>query len=314
VLADGLVSLSRLMLGTAQLGLSYGIANRTGQPSYETARDILKCAYDGGVNCFDTAATYGVSEEVLGKALSDLGIADKVVVVSKITHMADELSSPEAAHSIIEDSVMESLRRLKLDVLPVCLFHVEDNFRYVESLLRLRRKGLVRYIGSSTATPDGASAIVASGLAEAVQIPTSVLDQRFIRSGVCDDARKRGVAAFARSIYLQGVLLMPEADIIPELSAVIPVRRNLQRLADEAGLSIAELAVRYVLSIDGVTCAVVGVETVEQMRENTRLFAKGPLDRALVQAIADSVPELPESVLNPRKWSKRVPDAKLEKR
>jgi len=122
------------------------------------------------------------------------------------------------------------------------------------------------------------------------------------------------VAVFAHSVYLQGVLLMPEADIIPELSAVIPVRRNLQRLADEAGLTMAELAARYVLSIDGMTCAVVGVETVEQMRENIRLFSKGPLDRVLVQAIADSVPELPESVLNPRKWSKRMPDAKLEKR
>jgi aryl-alcohol dehydrogenase-like predicted oxidoreductase len=78
------LGLSRLMLGTVQFGLSYGIASRSGEPSYETARNILACAYDGGVNCLDTAPGYGISEEILGKAMAELGIADRVVVVSKV--------------------------------------------------------------------------------------------------------------------------------------------------------------------------------------------------------------------------------------
>ena len=72
------------MLGTVQLGLPYGIANRTGQPSYEEARAILVCAFEGDVNCLDTAAIYGTSEEVIGRALAELGIADKVTIVSKV--------------------------------------------------------------------------------------------------------------------------------------------------------------------------------------------------------------------------------------
>ena len=97
------------MLGTVQLGLPYGIANRTGQPSYQEARDILACAYEGGVNCLDTAAIYGTSEEVLGRALAELGIAEEMTIVSKVHHMAQGLDVATAA-AIVEESVVQSLK------------------------------------------------------------------------------------------------------------------------------------------------------------------------------------------------------------
>ena len=59
--------LSRLMLGTVQFGQPYGVANRTGQPTATEVREIVAAAIDGGVNCFDTAAAYGTSEQVLGQ-------------------------------------------------------------------------------------------------------------------------------------------------------------------------------------------------------------------------------------------------------
>lgn len=306
----GDLKLSRLMLGTVQLGLNYGIANRVGQPSYEVAREIIARAYEGGVTCLDTAALYGDSEEVLGRALSELGIADKITVATKICHLADDLTASEA-DAIVEESVTRSLGRLRLDVLPICMFHIEDNFiRYAGSLLKLRDRGLVRYAGSSVNTPEAALGIVQSGLADVVQMPTSVLDRRFVRIGVCEQAAK-GTALFARSIYLQGLLLMAEDEILPELADVIPARRSLQALAKQAGMTISELAVRYVLGIHGITSAVVGVDSVEQMGENIALFNKGPLARDLSAAVTEAVPDLPESILFPGKWSKRTPDAKV---
>jgi len=310
----GDLKISRLMLGTVQFGLDYGIANKAGQPAYEVARDIIACAYEGGVNCLDTAALYGDSEEVLGRALSELKIADKMVVATKVCHLADDLAASEA-DAIIEESVMRSMRRLRMDVLPICLFHNETNFLgYADSLLKLRDRGLVGYIGSSVTTPGAASTIVRSGLADAVQMPTSVLDRRFVRIGVCDQAAKRGTALFARSIYLQGLLLMPEDEILPELADVIPVRRNLQTLAEQAGMTISELAVRYVLGISGITSLVVGVDSVDQMRENIALFDKGPLASEMSAAVTEAVPDLPESILFPSNWSKRMPDAKLRRK
>ena len=298
----GDLALSRLMLGTVQFGMEYGIANRTGQPSYETAREIIACAYEGGVTCLDTAASYGSSEEVLGRALAELGIADEMVVVTKIRPLEDPSLSARAATEKIEASVIASLRALRLDALPICLFHREEDFQYAECLLRLREQGLVRHIGASVMTPEAAASIIGSGIAEAMQLPTSLLDQRYLRRGVFADAREHGALLFVRSIYLQGLLLMQEQDIPPQLAEVIPVRRKLAALAEQASITLAELAARYVLGLDGVTCAVVGVETVAQMRQNLALFAKGPLDPTLVQAIGDAVPALPDRVLMPNRW------------
>ena len=301
------MQLSQLMLGTVQLGLPYGIANRTGQPSYKEALDILACAYEGGVNCLDTAAIYGASEEVLGRALDELGVADEMVVISKVRHMAQGLDCATSA-AIVEESVVESLRRLRLEMLPVCLFHVEDNFAYVEALLRLKERGLVRHIGSSAATPAAAQEIIGTGLAEALQIPSSVLDRRFQcpGGGIIRASAQRGVAVFVRSVYLQGLLLMPEESIPLELAAVRPSRRRLGSLAADAGMSLGELALRYALGLDGISCVVVGVETREQMQQNLALFAKGALPADLHQAAEEAVHELPETIILPRHWSQQM--------
>jgi len=297
------------MLGTAQFGLSYGIANRSGQPSYETVRDIIACAYQGGVTCLDTAAGYGTSEEVIGKALSELGLQDKVVVITKIMrHLPHKNISSKDADNLVRDSVLLSLKRLRLKKLPVCLFHAEERFRYIESLLKLKEKGLVGHAGVSVMTPEAADQIISSGFAEAIQIPTNIFDFRFTKKGIFQKAKRRKVAVFVRSIYLQGLLFLKDKAIPSQLKKVIPVRKKLQSLADEAGISLAELALRYVLGISGLTSVVIGVDSLEQMRQNLSLFAKRPLNPGLMKRISDAVPALPNTILMPNKWPpKREP-------
>lgn len=302
--------LSKLMLGTAQLGLRYGIANKVGQPNYEEAKAIIAAAFESGVNCFDTAANYGESEEVIGRALDELGIKDQVIIVSKILPMADGLTASEADR-IVEESVTQSLKKLRLHVLPICLFHADNNFvEYAESLVRLKERKLVQYIGVSVNFPEIALKAIQTGNAEAMQLPTSILDQRFIRLGIFDEGAKRCIGLFVRSVYLQGLLFLPEEEVLPELVDVIPVRRELQRLAYQAGMSLSELAIRFLLSIQGITCLVVGAESVEQVIDNARLVSQAPLTPDLVAAVSNAVPDLPETILFPRRWSKRIPDAR----
>lgn len=296
------MTLSRLMLGTAQFGLDYGIANVMGQPSYETARDIMACAWEGGVNSFDTAAGYGTSEEVIGRAISELGIADRVIIATKVSYRSHEIS-PDDADRKMEDSVVNSLKRLRLDILPICLIHLEDNFCYMDSLLKLKDRGLVRYVGCSTMTPAKTLEIIRSGLVDAVQIPTSILDHRFVEAGVISEAASRNVAVFTRSIYLQGLLVMDEESTPQDLVNVIPYRQRLRALAQENGMTLRELAVSYILSLDGVACAVVGVDSVEQMKENLELFSRQPLDKTLLEAVNDAVQGIPEHILNPTTWA-----------
>jgi aryl-alcohol dehydrogenase-like predicted oxidoreductase len=130
-----------------------------------------------------------------------------------------------------------------------------------------------------------------------------VLDQRHYRSGIYQRAAERGVAIFVRSVFLQGLLLLPDENIPPGLRDVIPVRRQLAELAQASGMTLQELALRYMLSVSEATCLVVGVETVEQVCDNLRLFDRGPLPSDVYAAATALVPELPETLITPRLWS-----------
>lgn len=75
---------SRLMLGTVQFGMDYGINNQAGKPGSECVEEILRVAADGGVNVIDTARNYGDSEERIGAALQKCGLQKHFKIITKV--------------------------------------------------------------------------------------------------------------------------------------------------------------------------------------------------------------------------------------
>jgi aryl-alcohol dehydrogenase-like predicted oxidoreductase len=145
--------LSRLMLGTVQLGMPYGIANSTGQPSREVVRQILLTAIERGVNCFDTAAAYGDSEVLLGELLPEIiGVSalEQQLIVTKVQPLTPEqLADRTQGEAAVRASVARSRQRLGLDILPLVLFHREEDVVHAGVLEELRDQGWLRCWGVS---------------------------------------------------------------------------------------------------------------------------------------------------------------------
>lgn len=291
---------SKLMLGTVQFGLNYGIANTAGKPSYETARDIIQAAYESGVNCLDTAAGYGDSEVVLGRALAELKLKDKMHVISKVPGISQQNISERDAECFIVKSVENSLARLGIQRLAACLFHVEQDIRHIGILQCLEKKGLIGGAGISLDTNQYCKDVIAAGI-KYVQLPYNVLDKRF--DEFFPLAQKSGIAVFTRSVYLQGLLLMPEDKIRESLQEVIPVRRRLACLAAEAGMDMSELCMRFVLSNPAITSVLTGVDNIEQLRQNLQLMEKAALPAALYREVKAAAPLLAEKIIRPYLWN-----------
>ena len=294
---------SRLTVGTVQFGMPYGVANHTGRPSFETVCDILRVAHEGGVDVLDTAPGYGESEEWIGRALRILGLRERMRVVTKLSPLPGDLSRLQLARQI-EAQVAQSLKRLGLERIPLCLFHEEKDIRYAEELLALKAQGLIEAAGVSLVHPEFGWKALQTPELGAWQLPTNVLDRRFTHSGLTAAAKEAGVAIFVRSVYLQGLILMADAATPPFLREVIPARRRFREIAARFGLPPAELAMRAILSRPDVRSVVIGVETVAQIKDNVALFAKAALPAEVIAALEASDPQLPESIISPPEWEK----------
>jgi len=290
-----------LVLGTAQLGLAYGIANRSGRPDAEAAAAIVREAWEGGIREFDTAQAYGASETVLGEAFRRLGIAGRAEVVTKFDPALDPL---DAAAMI--GSVERSLERLGVERLEGVMLHREEMLAQWDRGLgtiasRLVSSGKVRRIGVSVYSPDKAIEALGTEGVDMVQVPTSIVDGRFEEAGVFALARERGKRVYVRSVFLQGLLLMNVDELPPALAGARPVIERLEEIARERGLSRRELALAAVKGAAPEARIVFGAETAAQVRENLesweRCPALGPGPwRMELRARVD------ERLLNPARW------------
>ncbi len=289
---------SRLILGTVQFGLNYGINNRTGQPSLDSVMEILRVAADGGINVLDTARNYGDSEEVLGTALSKTGLAKHFKIISKVKLFPDGIL-PEAVPAWIEGSVTTSLKLLKQDCLEGLLLHHEKDRAFYPALDLCLRRGWAKSVGASLDSLAGSPQAFTDQL-NMVQLPGNILDRRFF--DVAESIHRRGGAVFMRSVYMQGLLFKPAAEVHPGLKSIVEIRSQLERVAGDAELTPAELYFRYLLSRPEIDSVLTGVDTPAQLRENIALAARGALPEDLLLAIEKVVPVLPEKLVRPSAW------------
>lgn len=298
------MTFSKMMLGTVQFGLNYGIANKEGQPSVEKVKGILRLTADLGVNTLDTAAAYGTSEEVLGQALHETGLTDSFQIITKIPVFPAQTSEREA-EILIRDSLSLSLKRLRRDRLTAVLVHNEQNIPQFPILERICAEGMAEGAGLSLDSQE--SLTVQKGILEHVkyvQLPSNLMDRRF--DPFIDSAPVHGTFVFTRSACLQGLLLMPAEDIPIHLQAILPWRLRAEKIASEAGIPLKELCFRYLISLAGVTSVVFGVDNELQLRENCTYAQKGALSQEIVDAVRREIPLLEESLIRPFLWARRA--------
>ncbi len=285
--------LSRLGLGTVQFGQAYGISNAGGRVPRDAVAAILRRAAAAGMRTLDTAAGYGDAEAVLG-GLAELTRPFRIV--TKTIALSNGL-----------DAVVERARRSvatfgrpRLDLL---LVHAaadlkgEGGAAYWKRLLRLKEEGLFGGIGISAYAYEDPLQLAREFRPDSMQLPLSLLDQRLIQSGALAGIKTLGVEIHARSLFLQGLLFLPEDKLPPKLAAAAPHLRMLRQRFAEAGTTALAAALAFALDRPEIDVAVVGVTSPEELEE-------------IVQASTTSSPDLDwaacalndELVLTPSRW------------
>lgn len=287
-----------LCLGTVQLGMDYGIRGNK-QGSLESSLRVLEtavCAH--GISALDTAEEYGSAMQVIGEFFRrNLSYAQTVQVISKTKKASEDDPYPP-----MRRQAASSIETMRIPALGGLLLHNEDDLyrpEATDALLRLKEEGLVAHTGVSIYSPSAALYASTHPAIDYIQIPYNALDRRLEGTEFFENAKRNGKTIFARSIFLQGLLLMENPPVEGSAAHV----RAFQELARKHGISPAEACIQYVMGNTAIDYIVLGVDFSEEIEENI-LAMRRPRLAALQEEIKGSIICKDETVLVPSLWRK----------
>lgn len=252
----------KIGIGTVQFGMNYGISNRHGKACNEEVEKILNIGALNGIRVIDTAAMYGTSEEVLGHTLPLKHSFDIVTKTPKF-----EAQSISIGARILEDTFHRSLERMHLNSVYGLLIHhaddllVEGGHLLMESMLELKKRGLVKKIGVSVYKSEQIDKITDRFSIDIVQLPINGLDQRLLGSGYLAKLKSIGVEIHARSIFLQGLLLMDNAVIPSYFDQIKEHLYRYNKFLEYKQMSPLQGALKFASQIPELDTILVGVNT-----------------------------------------------------
>ncbi len=256
---------------------------------YEQVLEVFRAAFDAGIRHIDTAPLYG-SEEVVGRALHDLGAPKDLVLSTKCCSYWDDLGIVYREYSdrTAYHSVERSLKRLQVDHLDVVHLHDVDpeNLEQIGSkegalraLVDLKSQGVIRSIGMATVCLECLQWAIDTGEVDQLQsYHTLTLLNTTARQAVIPNGHAKNLSFFNVAPYAAWVLQSgPTPDAMynyrPAPANVIEAARQLEQICTRKGVTLAEAALAFSLQAPDVEVTVVGCSTPERVRERVRVFA-----------------------------------------
>ncbi len=281
-----------IILGTVQFGLEYGINNVSGIPDEEAIHEILKHSYDIGIRSIDTAEIYGKAVECIGTFHRKTGLHFDI-------HSKFIGTRPE----IVEAELQNNLEKMDVPQLATFSYHTfkkyEANLDLHRGLEKMKAKKLIRSVGLSVYTNEEFQTAINDDVIDLIQVPFNLLDNYAQRGYYLELARSRKKTIQARSVFLQG-LFFKDLNTLPErLIPLRPYLAQLHTIAEDYGLSMESLCLRYVNAQPLIDEIVIGIDNKMQLIRNAKSLG-GELPAGVREKI-DSI-NVKEDLLYPYKW------------
>ncbi len=199
---------NKVIIGTAQFGLDYGIANSVGKMKTNEIKKIINYARKNNIKNIDTAHAYGDSEQRLGK----VGIKGFNVII--------KLPATEPTYPYdkwVKKSLNSSFKKLKINKADTVLIHnakfllnPKMGIKIYKELKKYKNKNIINNIGVSLYSISDLKKIIKKYQIDTVLISLNIFDQRILNKEIINILKKKQIKIYTRSTFLQGLLLMPK--------------------------------------------------------------------------------------------------------
>jgi aryl-alcohol dehydrogenase-like predicted oxidoreductase len=280
-----------LVLGTANFGEKYGIANKSGL-SAEEVEEILNWS-TGKISELDSSLDYKRSHQVISKYSSKFKISSKI----NLDQVTSPKDIPRNVNKIIDELCTNSVERILLRP------HSMDRQFTIDSLVEIekfRSLGVVAETGLSIYETKELDFFVDSiKLPIVFQVPLNLFNRAFQEKLNSNKKRYENFKFYVRSIFLQGLLLLNPSDIPKHLEEAIGPISALNRELSRIETSIIEATFAFIGEQKWVNGVIIGINSLQDLISNYECFKKKDgIDLTFLQ----NIPTVPSRILDPRKW------------
>tara|TARA_Y100001970_G_C14156917_1_gene816111 strand:- start:194 stop:1066 length:873 start_codon:yes stop_codon:yes gene_type:complete len=280
---------NKIIIGAAQFGMDYGIANKNGRVKDEEIKSILDLAYNQGIKTIDTAKIYGESEKALGQYLKNTH--GKWDVITKIKN--------------IDSNIFQQLQdsKEKLTINPYALLaHTSEIFtnkKFQSVANKAKVKRIINKVGVSIYDGKDINQLLEL-MPDIIQLPMNILDTRLYRSGIISKLFDRGIEIHVRSVFLQGLFYLSDSELKRRFKDVWPQIYKLKSISSKEGLTIAELSLIWVASLKEVSKIIIGVDNLNHLKDHLKTLSKTVDISTYEEALSICYDN--EKILNPSLW------------
>ena len=288
---------SKLILGTVQFGLRYGINNTIGKLTEDQVFELLETAYDLGVRTLDTAEAYGNAHSVI----SNFHKQSK-----KRFNIISKYSSSNFDYPIdLVERIQVHCSNFNVNYLEGYMFHSYNDFKMninnnPNVLDNIKNSGLVKKIGVSAYSNNEIEDLLNFKNINLIQLPFNLFDNEYQRKEILEKAKKKKIEIHTRSVFLQGLFFK---DINTLTNCLLPLKNNLSELSlilKNNNISIESLALNYPLNKTYIDKVLIGVDSLEQLKNNIKA-TENDFDKSIYEKI-DCIQIKNTKLLNPSNW------------
>ena len=290
--------MSKIALGTVQFGIDYGVNSVAGQVSSKEVKKIFSYAHSTNIGLLDTAPAYGNSEKILGR----MNISN-FKVVTKTRHF-DSLEIKNNDVKLLNNDFYHSLEDLKQDSVYGVLMHNADDLlkpgaeKLYDHLQELKQAEKIEKIGVSVYDYSQLQSILDNFDIDLVQLPFNILDRRMIDSGMLSTLRSSNTEVHARSVFLQGLLLMSEQNRPDKFNRWSGLWKIWHEWLNDSQITALEATIRYAISMPEISKVLVGVDNKDQLKEII-IASNGILPNIPTELHTNDI-----NLLNPSNWGR----------
>ena len=241
----------KISLGTAQLGTKYGISNVSSNGmKLGDFKKIIKYSLKNKINIIDTANAYFNSEKKIGKIVKKLNCQKQLKIITKL-HNLRNIPSKQIEKEII-NKCKKSIKKLKIKKLYAVLIHDIRDLKSTKSkmifnsFLKLKKIGLVQKIGFSSYEINDLNKYIVKYKFDIIQFPFNIFDQRILKKKTQMILKKRKIEVHIRSIFLQGLLLLPYDKVPSKLKDSYPILKKWHTYLNEQRVENLDACLKFI--------------------------------------------------------------------